>query len=66
MKIRDVYSRKSFEYTIVGKVKHESFDMYVYTIMQREYGQDAVSYFVQYGEFVGDFSFQYNDAGEEI
>lgn len=66
MNIGDVYSRKVFEFTVVGKIKHKDDSCYVYTIMQRQCGTDLVSYFVNYGEFGAGFEFQRNDAGEEV
>lgn len=65
MNIGDVYSRKSFEFTVVTKIKHKDGSCYVYTIMQREYGTELVSYFINYGEFGSAFKFERNDKDEE-
>jgi len=57
MNIGEVYSRKDYEYTVVGKIEHADGSCYVYTIMQRQYGQDVVTYFVSYGELGGAFRY---------
>ncbi|UUV47137.1 hypothetical protein [Bacillus phage vB_BanS-Thrax5] len=64
MRLGDVYSRKDYEYTIVGKIRHEDDSCYVYTIKQREYGQDEVSYFVHCGDFTQGYVFINNELDE--
>jgi hypothetical protein len=58
MIIGEIYSRKSYEYIIVGAVYHKNTGVPIYTIQKRKYGEDEVSYFLQDGDFESGYKFE--------
>lgn len=58
MIIGEIYSRKEYEYTIVGAVYHKNTGVPIYTVQQRKYGEEEVSYFIQEGNFGSGYSYE--------
>jgi hypothetical protein len=54
MEIGNAYTRKNFEYLVVGKVPHMAKEgVFVYTIAEREFGAEEINYYTQEHEFGG-------------
>jgi hypothetical protein len=72
MKVGDQYSRKNYNYTVVGVVTHKFTGKPIYMIEQREYcpgilryempGSEEVSYYIQEHEFGSGYSYEGNYA----